>query len=100
MPDLTLVYLQACATTSLSETFESSSGKGTYETYVHVSDDMDQCSCPGWQYRGKCRHVTELRQKLCGWNEQYSDEVQTPQQEMEAVCPKCGGETYTFKAGV
>jgi predicted nucleic-acid-binding Zn-ribbon protein len=44
--------------------------------------------------------VTELRQKLCGWNEQYSDEVQTPQQEMEAVCPKCGGETYTFKAGV
>jgi hypothetical protein len=100
MPDLTIVYLQACATLDKSDKFKSSSGHGTYETHVHVNEDQDSCTCPGFQYRRKCKHVTELRSRLCGWNEQFSEEVQTPQQEMEGICPKCGGETFVFKAGV
>lgn len=100
MPDLTLVYLQACASQILTDKFQSSSGNGTYDTIVSLDELADNCDCPGYKYRGKCKHVTELRGRLCGWSAQYSDEVQTPQQEMDCVCPKCGGETYVFKAGV
>lgn len=100
MPDLTEVYLQACATRQISQEFESSKGTTTYHTVVFLEEGLDDCDCPGWQYRGKCRHVTELREKLCGWDQQHSPEVQTPQQEMMAECPKCGGETCVYRAGV
>lgn len=100
MPDLTIEYHQKCSQTLLTEEVLSSDGKRTY--IVTVSDDgnLDACDCDGYRFRRKCRHVTALREKLCGWDSFLSEEQQTPQQDMEAVCPRCGSETVVYKMGV
>jgi hypothetical protein len=101
VPDLTTIYVQVCAQDSVAETVPSSSGKGTYDVFVSRDEQFrDTCTCPGFGFRGKCKHLTAVREKLCDWNAHVSDETQTPQQEMEAVCPKCGGETRVIRMGV
>ena len=30
----------------------------------YTSIDPDACSCPGWYWRQRCRHVEELRQAV------------------------------------
>jgi hypothetical protein len=98
MPDLTQELVQQCSQTALSDNVLSSKGTETYD--VNVSGDYENCTCPGFTYRGRCKHVTALKERLCGWSSQHGEEVQTPQQEMEMVCPKCGGETCWVKVGV
>lgn len=100
MPDLTIEYHQRCSQQTLTEEMQSSRGTGTYMVTVSTDGALDACDCDGYRFRGKCRHVTALREKLCGWDDFISDETQTPQQEMEAVCPKCGSETVLYKMGV
>jgi hypothetical protein len=100
VPDLTIEYVQICALDGLSEDVPSSKGDRTYHVVVTNDETMDSCECDGFMFRRKCRHVAQLREKLCGWSAQYSDEVQTPQQEMEAKCPRCGGDTRTIRVGV
>ena len=42
----------------------SASSPGAYYTLV-VSDGQDvECSCPGFEYRGTCRHARDLKQAL------------------------------------
>jgi uncharacterized Zn finger protein len=63
-----------------------------YDVYVN-RDGTERCTCPGFTYRGKCKHVAAAREKICGWRADVGPEEQTPQQEMEAVCPRCGTTT-------
>ena len=100
MPDLDVIYIQVCAAYSLADKVKSSRSDTEYDVLVSLDGSMDRCSCPGFQFRRKCKHVDELRTKLCGWNEQIDDIQQTPQQEVEAICPKCGGDTQTIRWGV
>lgn len=100
MPDLTVTHIQACRNTLKSAEVESSKGGKFYKVTVSLDGKLDNCTCPGFGYRRRCRHVDELRLQLCGWDEQTGEEVQTPQQEMEAICPRCKGETTIIKIGV
>jgi uncharacterized Zn finger protein len=100
MPDLDIKYVQVCSETLKTAKVLSSKGDKHYEVTASLDEQSDRCTCPGFGYRRKCRHVDELRSTICGWDEQHSDEVQTPQQEMEGVCPKCGGETTVIKVAV
>lgn len=99
MPDLTVEYVQVCASDSVSEQVVGSKGD-RYDVLVSHNSELDQCTCPGFTFRRNCKHVTELRKKLCGWSAQCSEKTQTPQQEMEAICPECGGDTRTIRVGV
>jgi hypothetical protein len=99
VPDLEIRYVQACATESLSERVVGSKGD-VYDVLVYHDESLDSCTCPGFTYRRRCKHVTEMREKLCGWSELGGPEAQSPQQEMEAVCPRCGGETTVVRVGV
>ena len=38
--------------------FESSKGDKTY--YVTVDGTNIGCTCPGWKWKGKCKHVTSV----------------------------------------
>lgn len=100
MPDLDIVYRQACTNTTKSGKVKSSRGTGEYTVTASLDEKSDFCTCPGWKYHGRCRHVTQLREELCSWQEDVSEEVQTPQQEMSCICPRCGSETTVLKFAV
>ena len=40
---------------------KSSKGNSYYEVKMNTSGSLD-CTCPGYGFRRKCRHVTELMQ--------------------------------------
>lgn len=42
---------------------QSSSGRGKYYELTHAESDVT-CSCPGFEYRGACRHATDLKRAL------------------------------------
>jgi hypothetical protein len=99
VPDLDIRHVQVCATESLSEKVTGSKGD-VYEVFVCHEEHRNSCTCPGFTYRRRCKHVAELSEKLCGWGELGGPEAQSPQQEMEGICPRCGGETTVIRVGV
>ena len=42
---------------------QSSSGSHQYKV-IRNSDGKWQCGCPGYVYRGKCRHINEVKNTL------------------------------------
>lgn len=46
-------------------TVESSSGKGTYDVVVDEYGTLT-CTCPGFRYRGKCKHSDIVKALLKG----------------------------------
>jgi len=49
----------------VTRTVPASNGVGTYKVLVR-NDGMKSCSCPGFLYRRKCKHVDALK-KETGW---------------------------------
>jgi hypothetical protein len=92
MPDFADNLVQICTHSEHTEEVPSSSTAEVYDVYVS-RDGTERCTCPGFTYRGRCKHVTAAREKICEWREDIGPEKQTPQQEMEAECPRCGSST-------
>lgn len=74
----------------------SGSKKDTVYT-VHVNPwgrvKENICECAGYQYRGQCKHQDIAQRHTCGWNELFNEEIQTKDQRITGICPKCGGPT-------
>lgn len=67
----------------------------TYEVLVQdINSPFENiCECKGYEYRGHCVHQIEAQFYVCGWEEQYDVEQQTPLQKEQHICPRCGGPT-------
>ena len=96
LPPLGELGAQSCATkVSGPQDFQLS----TYVQRVNLDNPaQDHCGCKGFSFRRDCKHIREARElaaasTACGWAWYSPDLSQTPQQAMEMVCPKCGGET-------
>lgn len=103
MPDLTTEYRQRCNHNAYTESVPSSSGNGTYDVHVWKNSEGEvfgRCDCKGFEFRGTCKHVNELKTKLCDWDQETGPEAQTPHQEMECLCPRCGSETLVYAVAV
>jgi len=50
------------------------------------------CECPGYQYRGACRHTSAALAKICNWSS-AGPIPQTDAQQNGHTCPRCGGPT-------
>ena len=53
------------------------------------------CECPGFQYRGKCKHVVEAEQHTCLWGLCNEGVCFTGTE-----CPSCGGPLIDIKVAV
>lgn len=51
------------------------------------------CECPGYTYRGQCKHQQIALDSLCRWDELTGPEAQTEFQKKTNTCPRCGGPT-------
>lgn len=90
MPDLTMVSAVQC---EQLDRYHSWTVGGYVQTYV--AGELT-CTCKGFQYHGKCKHVKEVDETRCTWHSMWSDEEQTE----EGVCPVCGGPTSYVQVAV
>jgi hypothetical protein len=108
MPDLTVEYHWACMS-NMRVAFDIKGSKGnTYRVDAHrPRGDQAQwhCTCKGFEFRGKCKHVEQAKKKVCGWNAflQGGEPVDVPVDDEHPngkACPKCGGEITSIGWGV
>ena len=95
MPELSIVYMQMCASNEYAER-DIRGYRQVYDPHL----DGWTCTCKGFTYRKTCKHIKQAEEERCGWHQQYSDEVQTEAQENDHICPKCGNTTMTVRVGV
>ena len=96
MPDLHRVLTCTCPTNMyFVRLVESSNGQARYEVSF-TKEESWRCTCPGFKYRGKCKHIDKVAPQRCGglWdafaNTIYKFEY----------CPDCGEKTVPFYVGV
>lgn len=53
------------------------------------------CTCKGFEYYGKCKHIREAEENRCTWNDMFDIK-----QEQNGICPRCGGKTISVKFAV
>lgn len=85
--------VEAVRTVSFSvEVPSASDPKKTYTISGTVLSGKIKCSCPGYQFRGTCKHL-KVDVQQCGWQEVVGPEKQTQEQRDRCICPRCGGPT-------
>jgi hypothetical protein len=93
MPDLTIEYRQMCSDNDYAQ-----GHVGGYSQVV--TNDMQYCSCKGFQFRHSCKHMRIFKDSLCTWHESYSELAQSEEQKKNHICPECGKETVGCKVSV
>lgn len=92
-----LESVQQCTNTGVMSFVQvpSSSGEGHYAVLVQTPDDPTDaiCECPGFEFRGYCKHQAMAINLVCGWHELDGPEVQDEKQRRLKICPRCDGET-------
>lgn len=82
---------QVCCGGSVRKEVPSSRSNEVYTVEVHP--DKASCTCKGWTFHGKCKHVEQARTELCTWDSSVGPEKQTHQQMVFMLCPRCNGDT-------
>jgi len=92
--------IQRCESAMVRFSVETPSSRDPSKMYTIkglVRSGAVECSCPGFRFNGRCRHLDSIVE-TCGWDEGESREVQTQKQKTNHVCPRCGGKTKdTFR---
>ena len=108
MSDLNIVDFWHCDT---FEQFgparvESSDGTHVYRvefgpTPLAATQRGWTCTCVGFEFRGSCQHIEEVKPRRCGWS-QFMDggEPVHYASPPAAHCPECGNECRSMGWGV
>ena len=105
MPDFTFVTMQMCK--SIDGPLTTYIG-GYIQTGMFSERHVPECTCDqyalsvrnGTGYMPSCEHIKLAEVMVCGWHQQWSDEVQTGEQREQHICPRCGGPTVVVRVAV
>jgi hypothetical protein len=76
----------------------SSKGDGSfYEVVTGTLFNEPVCDCPGYNFRGRCRHIAEAEETRCHFNRRLSA-GERPQAHGAEIgkCPGCDGPLIIF----
>lgn len=95
MPELSKVMTRTCISNfSWSKAYDGSCGTKHLVTYNN-GEGMN-CTCDGYKYRKRCKHVDAAHGLRCGWGaDAFANVIHE-----EEICPLCGEETVPFYIGV
>lgn len=91
-----MMQVQICEARRRTFAFEVASSRDPAEKYTVSGtfvDGMMTCTCPGFRFKGSCRH-TQLKEVRCGWRSDLGE-----RQEYDHVCPRCGSKTVDTLIG-
>jgi len=102
MPDLIVVPVATCATNkNWSTQVKGSKGAVYTVSYGPVMNQLVQygytCTCKGFKYRGRCKHINTVMAERCGWNWEL-DPGNLPDE--DGRCPHCDGKVVWEQVGV
>lgn len=108
MPDLDIVTAFTCSTNQYWRKEVPASGNG-----IHIVEWKSQppnanvqydwkCTCKGFQFRGKCKHIETAKEERCGWNETLEPTAQPDSgaPDNRPICPECGADVIPIQVGV
>ena len=92
MPDLTIEFYEMC---SQLDWHNAQWNVGGYQQSIDPRTGELECTCKGYRFHHKCKHIREVELIRCSWHGAY-DEAQKE----KGICPRCGGPTIVVKVGV
>lgn len=103
MPDLTIEYCYTCPSNiSWAKEVVGSKGNEYLVTFHGDAYTQWQCTCPGFQYRGECKHIKAAEKERCGWAWEAfcGDHMEPKEGPTGKQCPMCGEEVQIIRVGV
>lgn len=96
MPDLDRVLTCTCPSNfNWARLVESSDQQRRYNVF-YTAEAGYTCTCPGFKYRGKCRHIDEVAPERCGaMADAFANTIYN-----DKNCPDCGERTIPFYVAV
>jgi len=104
MPELNIEYRWMCRS-NVEWCKEVQGNSGVYVVEWGRVHDRDcdygfTCTCPGFKYRGTCRHIREVSSERCAWHQEYNNPEFAEVNDDDPKCPRCGGELTSCAIGV
>lgn len=102
MSDLNIEYYWVCQDLDyFVRRIKSSDGKTEYNVCYHRGEW--DCSCQGFRFKLKCKHIDQAMKEQCTWNQfVHGGEPVIAENGTEkiAVCPECGRPCISVKMAV
>lgn len=104
MPDFTVEVYSHCRSVEECAVDVSGSKGNTYRVRrgrTLTAQNGWVCGCPGYKFRGNCKHVRAAREHpdYCGWQE-FVHGGEPVKQENGFACPNCGGPAVPLRYAV
>ena len=95
MSDFTYQTFWAC------ESLLGSSTKVGDYVVSYSSNDGWHCTCKGFQFRKKCKHIDSINNNnVCHWCQEWDEGDPIDGPDGEKKCPQCGGPVFAYKSSV
>ena len=103
MPDLTIVTAWTCQTNQYWRKTVNGYLVEWRQQAPNATVQYDwACTCKGFQFRRQCKHIEQVRDERCGWNETLEPTAQPESggPDNRPLCPECGAEAIPVQVGV
>lgn len=102
MPEFTVATVRCCRTNFQWEKNVISKDNTYTVRWEHLFGNAETqygwtCTCEGYKFRKNCKHITQVENLRCGWNQELEPTLNA---NTDGSCPQCGGPTSVVRIAV